>query len=305
MKNERNSGLTVAALQTKRNEKNIRIGWSLFLLTAAIALLILTFTHVRISHLHSGMQYTAIIILAFFAEYVDSSLGMGYGTTLTPLLLIFGFNPIQIVPAVLLSEFISGISAGALHHSLGNVNFRKGTQATRTMSILSVCSVVGTVIAVFLALSLPSRIVKGYIGIMILCIGLFIIFGGRLISSVSFSIKKIIALGTIAAFNKGISGGGYGPLVTGGQVISGVPEKSAIGITSLAEGIVCLVGLILYVSLNGMPFWNLALPLTIGAILSVPLAAYTVKILPSTLLRRYIGYATVFLGTLTLVKIFA
>lgn len=304
MKNEKNHVLTVAIVN-KKSEKNIRIGWTFFLLIAAITLLTLTFTNVKISHLHSGMQITAVILLAFFAEYVDSSLGMGYGTTLTPLLLIFGFSPLQIVPAVLLSEFISGVSAGALHHSFGNVSFRKGTQATRTMSILSVCSVVGTVAAVFFALNLPSRIVKGYIGVMILCIGLFIIFGGRLISGSRFSIKKIITLGTVAAFNKGISGGGYGPLVTGGQVISGVPEKNAIGITSLAEGIVCLVGLILYVSLNGMPFWNLALPLTIGAFLSVPLATFTVKILPSDLLRRYIGYSTLFLGTLTLVKIFA
>jgi len=29
---------------------------------------------------------------------------MGYGTTLTPLLLILGFEPLQIVPAVLLSD---------------------------------------------------------------------------------------------------------------------------------------------------------------------------------------------------------
>jgi len=40
----------------------------------------------------------------------------------------------------------------------------------------------------------------------------------------------------------GLSGGGYGPLVTSGQVIFGVPAKSAVAITSLAEGITCLAG---------------------------------------------------------------
>lgn len=305
MNTEKDSVLSVEAFNASKKEKNIRIAWTLFLFVSAVALLILTFSKIRIVHLHTGMQITTIVVLAFFAEYVDSSLGMGYGTTLTPLLLIIGFNPIQIVPAVLLSEFVSGISAGIMHHNKGNVDFRKGTQATRIMSVLAVCSIFGTVAAVFLALKLPSKIVKGYIGIMILCIGLFIIIGGRLISGAKFSIKKIISLGTIAAFNKGISGGGYGPLVTGGQIISGVPEKNAIGITSLAEGLVCLVGLILYISFNGMPFWNLALPLTIGAFLSVPLAAHTVKILPANLLRKYIGYATTFLGALTLIKIFA
>lgn len=304
MNNEKNPVLAVEAFNVKKREKAIRIAWTLFLLTSAAVLLILTFSKIRILHLHSGMQVAAIIGLAFFAEYVDSSLGMGYGTTLTPLLLIFGFTPIQIVPAVLLSEFISGVSAGVMHHNKGNVDFRKGTQATKTMSILAVCSIIGTVAAVFLALKLPAEIVKGYIGIMILSIGLFIIFGGRLVGGNRISIKKIITLGTIAAFNKGISGGGYGPLVTGGQVLSGVPEKNAIGITSLAEGLVCFVGLVLYVSFNGVPFWNLALPLTVGAFLSVPLATYTVKIMPDNLLRKYIGYATIFLGTLTLIKIF-
>ena len=63
-----------------------------------------------------------IVVLAFFAEYIDSTLGMGYGTTLTPLLmLLFGFGPLQIVPAVLFSELVTGLLAGFTHHSMGNV----------------------------------------------------------------------------------------------------------------------------------------------------------------------------------------
>ncbi len=69
----------------------------------------------------------AIIIVAFIAEYVDSSLGMGYGTTLTPLLLFFGYKTMQVVPAVLLSELITGLLAGFTHHAVGNVDFRPKT----------------------------------------------------------------------------------------------------------------------------------------------------------------------------------
>ncbi|MCK4305383.1 MAG: TSUP family transporter, partial [Candidatus Eisenbacteria sp.] len=110
-------------------------------------------------------------------------------------------------------------------------------------------------------------------------------------------------LGSIAAFNKGLSGGGYGPVVTGGQILAGVPEKSAVGITSFAEGIVCFVGLGLYLLLGKGIHWGLAIPLMLGAIVSVPAAAWTVKIMPANLLRRAIGYATVFLGVLTLVRV--
>ena len=53
--------------------------------------------------MQSGLFIT-ITVIAFFCEMVDSTLGMGYGTTLTPLLLVMGFEPLEIVPAVLFSE---------------------------------------------------------------------------------------------------------------------------------------------------------------------------------------------------------
>ena len=71
--------------------------------------------------------------------------------------------------------------------------------------------------------------------------------------------EKIIFSGTIASFNKGMSGGGYGPIVTVGQILSGVEGKSAVGITSLAEGLTCLVGVITYIFISKSPIdWKLA-----------------------------------------------
>ncbi len=43
-----------------------------------------------------------IILFAFAAEYTDSTLGIGYGTSLTPILLVLGFSPLEVVPVVLL-----------------------------------------------------------------------------------------------------------------------------------------------------------------------------------------------------------
>ena len=40
-----------------------------------------------------------------------------------------------------------------------------------------------------------------------------------------FSWRKISFLGVVASFNKGMSGGGYGPVVTGDQILSGIKEK--------------------------------------------------------------------------------
>jgi len=243
-----------------------------------------------------------IIVLAFVCEYIDSSLGMGYGTTLTPILLIMGYNPLQIVPAILLSELVTGVSAAFFHHRLKNADFKIGTIDTKTVTVLAGCSIVGTIGAVFVALALPKFYVTLYIGILVFAMGLLILV--NLNRNFKFSWVKISSLGMLAAFNKGISGGGYGPLVTSGQILSGVNSKNAIGITSLSEGLTCLVGVITYlIFTNHTIGWELAPSLVLGAILSVPFAAYTVKKFKNVGLKLIVGIATLVLGLVTLGKL--
>ena len=285
-------------------KKVLKQVWNLVIIIAGIMLVYLTFS--TNCELRSVMPNQIIMVLiifcmGFFAEYIDSSLGMGYGTTLTPILMILGFSPLEVVPAVLFSEFLSGITAGVLHHKANNVNFINDVKAKTILRIMTLCSIFGTVIAVIFALNLPKQYVKIYIALMILSIGIFIFIGKRFLGE--FRWWKITCIGTLAAFNKGISGGGYGPLVTGGQIIVGVKEKAAISITSLAEGLVCFVGLLLYIILKGNIYWSLAIPLTVGALLSVPAAVLTVKFISAAQIRANIGYVTIFLGVLSLIKI--
>ena len=47
-----------------------------------------------------------IILIAFIFEFMDSAAGMGFGTGLTPLLLILGYSPLQVVPTLLISQAI-------------------------------------------------------------------------------------------------------------------------------------------------------------------------------------------------------
>ncbi|MHC5157099.1 MAG: TSUP family transporter, partial [Planctomycetota bacterium] len=70
------------------------------------------------------MVIVMILIISFLCEYMDATLGMGYGTTLTPLLLLLGFAPGIVVPAILVSQLISNTLASICHHREGNVNFR-------------------------------------------------------------------------------------------------------------------------------------------------------------------------------------
>jgi uncharacterized membrane protein YfcA len=243
-----------------------------------------------------------VMLIAFGCEFVDSTLGMGYGTTLTPLLILFGFSPLQIIPAVLLSELVTGISAAFAHHRARNVDLRPGTRAFKVAMVLAACSVVGTVAAVIVAVSVPKVILQTWIGLLVFAIGVVILIQVARRALVRFAWGKVLAVGTIASFNKGMSGGGYGPLVCGGQLLSGIESKNAIAITSLAEGLTCVVGVTAYLLTKEIFPWRLALPLAVGALCSVPISALAVRKIKTKPLTITIGVVTVILGVFTLLK---
>jgi hypothetical protein len=240
-------------------------------------------------------------LCAFLAEYIDSSLGMGYGTTLTPVLLLLGFGPLQVVPAVLFSEFVTGLLAAGLHHTFRNVNFRPGSLDLRVALALGACGLGGALVAVFMAIELPDWLVKTYIGALVLAMGLLLVLLPE--KERSFSWRRLISLGLLGSFNKGLSGGGYGPVITAGQILSGLSPKSAIGITSLVEGVISLVAVSAYALTVRAIDWQLALPVVVGAVISTPLSAYTVRRLSLRQLRRLIGFLVILLGLLTLAKV--
>jgi uncharacterized membrane protein YfcA len=273
------------------------------------------------------MSGLGLVFLAFGAEFIDSSLGMGYGTTLTPLLMLMGFTPLQIVPTILLSELLSGLLAAFLHHAAGNVDFKikstskklsyiiekvkqngviksfkKGFSLDFRVSLfLGLLSIIGAVAAVLLALNIPKLWLKIYIAVLITAIGLKILVSMH--KKTKFSWKKITLIGILASFNKGMSGGGYGPLVTGGQLLSGVKPKKAIAITSFAEGLTCLVGVLAFLILNSAIDWSLAPFMILGAMLSVPFSVLAVKRFRSKNLTRIIGLVVLGLGLMNIIKL--
>jgi len=243
-----------------------------------------------------------IIFMAFVCEYTDSTLGMGYGTTLSPLLLLMGFEPLQVVPVVLCSELITGAMAGICHHREGNVDFRD--QNTRhIVSVFAVGGVVGTLLAVLIALNIPKVYLQVYIGVLVTSLGVFMLVARRWQFSLSW--KKIVAVGFLASFNKGISGGGYGPLVCSGQILSGVQPKSAVAITSVAESFTCLIAILAYFVMSDKAVdWHLLPYIAGGAVLSVPFSAKSVKWIKEDQFKLFIACATLFLGVFCLVKAF-
>jgi uncharacterized membrane protein YfcA len=298
--------LSLAASFPRLHGRRLRL-W-LFMVAGSIAVLS---TQVLMPQWHllpgsAGAAYSgavlAIFLAAMLCEYMDSSLGMGYGTTLTPLLLLFGYEPLQIVPAVLLSELATGVAAGVMHHRDGNVDFIRDAAARRTVLLLTALSAVGALAAVALAVQVSKFWLGIFITGIVIAMGMVILATRR--RQLRYHAGAIVAVGAVAAFNKGLSGGGYGPLVTAGQVVSGLPAKPAVAVTSVAEAATCLVGVLGYLAAGKTIAWNLAVPLTTGALLSVPLATVTIRHLPEHVVRGLVGAVTLALGTLALFKLF-
>lgn len=268
---------------------------------------------------------TAILVLVggFLCEFIDASMGMMYGTILSPVLVIAGFEPVLVVPSILLSQALGGFTASTFHHRLKNVNlapktinpkviaeklselgcfesFKRGaTKDFKVSFCVSSLGIVATIIAALIAISIPRALLKAYIGILVLVMGIILLSGFEF----EFSWKKMVAVGVLSAFNKGISGGGFGPVVTSGQIIAGREGKSAIGATTLAEAPICIAGFLTFLITKGISNWNLAVFLSVGALLGAPLGALlTSKLKSEKRLRLILAIMTLVLGTWTLIR---
>ena len=240
-------------------------------------------------------------IIAFISEYLDSGLGMGYGTALAPILIIMGYNPLKVVPAILISQLITDIAACISHHNLRNVNLKIKSPDLKIALMLGAISSLGVFVSVIIALKIPKWLLTLYIGLLVLAMGILILVTIK--KPMRFSWRKIMGISFLAAFNKGISGGGYGPLVMGGQMLSGVSAKNAVGITAFAEAITCFIGFALYLLLGKQIDWRLTGLLIVCATGAVPIAAVTVKQVQSDRLKKYVGVLITILGLFTLLKI--
>lgn len=241
-----------------------------------------------------------VTVSGFVMEVIDAAIGMGYGTILAPVLLMVGFDPLEIVPAVLISQLMGGLVVSFFHHKFRNVNFAIGGEHLRYAIVLGVLSAAGAVASVLVAMNLSTFYLSLYIGLLATVLGIVVLATRN--RKYNFSWPKMTVIGLLAAFNKGLSGGGYGPIITAGQIMSGVGEKSAVSITSLSEALISLTAVFTYVLTGGRIEWPLTLCLLISVSFSAPVAAFMIKRAKRGKLKVLIGVATSLIGLATVLK---
>jgi hypothetical protein len=245
-----------------------------------------------------------IIILGFIGAFIDNAFGMGFGT-LTPILTAMGFKPIVVVPVLLIAQMSSGLSGSIFHAIFRNVELdSKEKRDVKVTVLLTVAGMIGMTAAIFLAINLNELAINIYIGVMILIVGIIMVKE----IGFHFSWSKMYIISGLASFNKAISGGGYGPITTSGQVISGRDHEESVATSVISESFLSGYGFLLYYLFEG--FQNISVTidlmivLIISAVIATPLGALTADRLNKGKAKKIIGYVSIVLGIFTLIRLF-
>lgn len=250
------------------------------------------------------LDFLALFGLAFVLEMVDNGLGGGFGTILSPLLVILGFDAKAIVPAILFSEMISGVWGGSWHAFFHNVNWK---------------AVGMTLLGSLIAMGLATFVMGAYLSPAALkyVISVFAVVMGAFVVARSYMIKRlekvdlskhqwlITVMGALIGYQKGTSGGNYGPFSVTGYMVMGLPAAVAIGTTTVAEGIACTLGVGMYVTTTGIVL-AFAIPLALGSFIADPISAFINNKLKKKLSPpfhgRIIGLSMLTVGIIGLLK---
>lgn len=197
-----------------------------------------------ISTLQSDLFWTAVAV-GLVAQAVDGALGMAYGITSTSFLLASGVSPAVASASVHIAEvFTTGVS-GISHVKLGNVNkslFLK----------LLIPGILGAVLGAFILTSIDGKILKPYISIYLLIMGVYIISKiFRKIKPAQHAPKHVAKLALFGGFIDSVGGGGWGPVVTTTLVGSGHNPRETIGTVNFAEFFLTFASAIVFAVLVG------------------------------------------------------
>ncbi len=258
-----------------------------------------------------------VILISFFLAAMDSATGMGFGTGLAPLLFLFGYNSLQIVPSLLISQTITGLITAYFDHEFENINFtfKPFSDATKyafLFALIGCIAIIISIIIAYFAIKFPELIIEIYVSVLVLIMGGVGIvrlkngYENRNESESKVKPRLLLLFSAIAGFNKGISGGGYGPIITLGQIFSGVYEKSARAIVAFAEGLVSIMGVFSFflISWSGVTIDLILLPsIFTGAFFGALISPYLVRVIPNKIWRVIIPLYAITLSIFSLINI--
>jgi uncharacterized membrane protein YfcA len=246
------------------------------------------------------IRFGIVFLFASIATLIDGGIGMGYGVSLTTLLLSIGVGTAVASAAVHIAEVVTALINGVSHFLLGNFD-------QKIFTFLAIPGVFGGALGAWSAVHFADApLIRPAIATLLFVLGALIIV--KFVRKREFldeeyrrpRVRHLMPLGFVASFIDAIGGGGWGPITTPTLVMRNANPHHVIGSVNLAEFFIAFsISLTFFITL---PHVDLAivLPMILAGIIAAPLAALITKRLPTRTVGIIVGIVIMLLSLRTI-----
>lgn len=248
------------------------------------------------------MQFLIFFTVGILAQFIDGSIGMGYGVSSSRLLISFGIYPAIASASVHTAEIFTTLASGGFHLKFGNVQ--------RHMAVsLIIPGILGAILGAYLCVKISTGPIKIIVNSILLLMGIIILYQFTFKNFIKLelrrpSLRMLLPLGFFAAFIDTLGGGGWGPIATTTLVVNNTEPRKAIGSVNFAEFFITVAGVITFLTFLGWEKfeWKIVLALMLGGLISAPLGALFCKKLSPKLLGILVGIGVILLSIFSLIQ---
>jgi uncharacterized membrane protein YfcA len=245
----------------------------------------------------------AFALAGGLAQFVDGTLGMGFGVTSATVLLFLGVAPVTASAATHAAKLPTTLVSGLAHWRAGNVD-------RAVLWRVGVPGMLGGFLGAVVLTNISMASAKGWMSGLLIFFGLVIFarfgFGLRLIPTPrnGHTARWLSPIGMLGGFVDATGGGGWGPVVTPGlMTVTRHEPRKVVGTVSAAEFLVAAsvsTGFLTGAAQHGIP-WLPVLGLTLGGVLIAPIAARLAGRFPQAPMGTLVGGLVVLVNGITIV----
>ncbi|MBK9585111.1 MAG: sulfite exporter TauE/SafE family protein [Alphaproteobacteria bacterium] len=233
------------------------------------------------------LEIIPFILIGFIAQFVDSAIGMAFGTLTSTLLLLTGIPPQTLSATVHTAEIFGGSASAFSHWRMGNID-------RELLKKLAVPALIGAVIGTLLLTLFSNEGLKPWLGLYFTIIGLVILTKALKPDWIAPVHIHRRVLGFFGGFLDAFGGAGWGEFVSSGLVLRGFEIRNAVGSMVTVEFMVSVVVTVVFVGTVGITNWPV-----IFAVAAAPLGAWACKVAPAKPLKIIVGLTISIIGLKT------
>lgn len=250
---------------------------------------------------HTLARHALILFFAAIATVIDGGIGMGYGTSLTTLLLSIGVGTAIASASVHIAEVFTALFSGLSHFHMGNFD-------QKIFAFLAIPGVFGGMFGAWSAVTFEHIIyIRPIIAGILFILGVLIVVKFTRTKEILDDeyerprIRHLMPLGFVASFIDAIGGGGWGPITTPTLILRNAHPQHVIGSVNFAEFFVAFSVSATFFFTMPVVKLNIVIPMVIGGLIAAPLGALLTKKVSHRTMGVLVGCLIMLLSVRTLV----